>query len=45
VIALGKNELDDGFVKLKEMATGSEFSLNLDNIVADVKRIISFKPS
>jgi histidyl-tRNA synthetase len=44
VAVIGENELSSRILKLKEMATGKEYPLPLDNIVAEMKTIICGTP-
>ena len=39
VIVLGENEINEGKIKLKEMNTGKEFELSLDNI-SEINKVI-----
>lgn len=41
VIILGKDELDSGEIKLKEMNTGTEYKVYLDNITDSLKDILN----
>ena len=39
VIVLGENEINEGKVKVKEMNTGKEYEISLDNI-SEINKII-----
>ena len=39
VIVLGENEINEGKIKLKEMSTGKEYEISLDNI-SEINKVI-----